>query len=236
MFKRIKSYLRIITTSLILSAIFVYVTCLFNEVSISQVFMVRETKIWAWFAVGGNVYLIATCALVIVMNLLPIPEIPGGPWEEEQLIVCRYSEMGYSAVGLFCVGFGLFMLYGAFMNVLHAGDDYNAMQLGIVLGMMGPVFIALGSVFILFMKNYMMVIYPEGVFFQNLLGKTYVAKHDQINFVVVTDTYRHRQFLIRTDDKILGINSYCSNYFEAMRYVVDRYPDYETYQKQQNGE
>ncbi len=63
MFHRIKSYLRIITISMILSIGFVWLVCFFNECSFSQAFKVQETKVFAWIAIWGNLFLILTCAL-----------------------------------------------------------------------------------------------------------------------------------------------------------------------------
>lgn len=230
MFKRITSYLRIIFISIVLSIAFVWLICFFNECSLAQVFEVQEPRVFALIAIFGNGYLIAACTLVVVMNLLPLPQLPGGPWEREQLIVCRYSEMTYSALALFCVGFGSFMLYGAYVNATDPGE-WDPAQAVFILGTMGLVFIALGGVFLMFMKNYMMVFYPDGVLFRNLLGKIYVATNDQIEYVSVIPAYQRRSFRIKTVDKDLWINWYCSEYHEAEQYALSRYPDLETYKR-----
>lgn len=231
MLNRIKSYIRIITISLVLSFGAVWLTCFFNECTLSQVFEMRETKFFACIAIGGNLYLIAACALVVIMNFLPLPQLPGGPWEREQLIVCRYSELTYSALGLMCVVFGIGMIYGAYLNAIEPAE-YEAWVPVFVLGTMGPVFIALGSVFFLFMKNYMLVFYPEGVFYQNLLGKTYVATNEQIEYVSIIPSYQQRTFRLHTVDRDLWLNWYCSQYHDAERYALSMYPDFATYREQ----
>lgn len=234
MFQRIKSYLRIITLSMMLSLGAVYLTCFFNECTLLQVFEVREPRAFAIVTIIGNVYLIATCALVVVMNLWPIPELPGGPWEDEQLIVCRYCELTYSALAFLCEGMGFGMLYGAFLNAIEPAE-YEPLTPVFVLGTMGLVFIALGGVFIAFMKNYILVFYPEGVFFQNLLGKTYAATNEQVEYVSIIPAYQQRSFRLHTADKDLWINWYCSNYHEAEKYALSMYTDFATY-REQRGE
>ena len=231
MFNRIKSYIRIIIISLVLSFGAVWLTCFFNECPLSQVFTMREPKIFAWIAIGGNLYLIAACVLVVVMNNMPLPELPGGPWEREQLIVCRYSELTYSAIGLMCVAFGIAMIYGAYVNAIEPAE-YEAWVPVFVLGTMGPVFIALGSVFFMFMKNYMLVFYPDGVFYQNLVGKTYVATNEQIEYVSIIPSYQQRSFRLHTADRNLWINWYCSQYHEAEQYALSMYPNFATYMKE----
>lgn len=234
MFKRIKSYLRIIFISLILSLGFVYLVCFFNECTLLQVFQVQEPRVFAIIAIIGNLYLIATCTLVVVMNLLPIPKLPGGPWDEQQLIVCRYCELTYSALAFLCEGLGFGMLYGAYLNAIEPAE-YEAWVPVLVLGTMGPVFIALGGVFIAFMKNYMLIFFPDGVYFQNLLGKSYVAANEQIEYVSIIPSYQQRSFRLHTKDKDLWINWYCSNYHEAERYALSMYTDFAAY-REQRGE
>lgn len=230
MFHRIKSYLRIITISMVLSIGFVWLVCFFNECSLSQAFKVQETKVFAWIAICGNLFLILTCALVVIMNLLPIPKLPGGPWEKEQLIVCRYSELTYSALTFLCEVLGFGMLYGAYLNAIEPAE-YEAWVPVLVLGTFGPVFIALGGVFFMFMKNYMLIFYPDGVFYQNLLGKTYVATNEQIEYVSIIPAYQQRSFRLHTADRDLWINWYCSRYHEAEQYALNRFIDFATYRE-----
>ena len=231
MFHRIKSYIRIITISLVVSFGVVWLICFFNECPLSQVFEMREPKVFACIAIGGNLYLTAACALVVIMNFLPLPQLPGGPWEREQLIVCRYSELTYSALGLMCVVLGIGMIYGAYLNAIEPAE-YEAWVPVFVLGTLGPAFIALGSVFFLFMKNYMIVFYPEGVFYQNLLGKTYVATNEQIEYVSVIPSYQQRSLRLHTVDRDLWLNWYCSQYHDAERYALSMYLDFATYREQ----
>ncbi len=233
--KRIKTYFRMIITSLGISFGMVYAACFFNNCTLLEVFTVQEPTIVAWVAIGVNVMLIATCALTIIMNSLPLPKLPGGPWEREQLIVCRYSELAFSMIGLFCVGFGLFMMYGAGVNLVAVKENPNAMGLGLVLGTLGPMFILLGVVFFLFMKNYMVIFYPEGVYYQNAFGKPYVATDEQIEYVSVIPAYRDRSFRLCTTDRNLWLNRYCSEYYEAEKYVQKQYMDFATYQELQKS-
>lgn len=223
--------MRIIFISLILSLGVVYLVCFFNECTLLQVFQVQEARVFAIIAIIGNVYLIATCTLVVVMNFWPIPKLPGGPWEDEQLIVCRYCELTYSALAFLCEGMGFGMLYGAYLNAIEPAE-YEAWVPVLVLGTMGSVFIALGGVFIAFMKNYMLIFYPDGVYFQNLLKKSYVATNEQVEYVSIIPSYQQRSFRLHTADKDLWINWYCSNYHEAERYALSMYTDFATYRKQ----
>lgn len=225
--KRIKSYLRIIACSMILSAIFVYLTCLFNEVPVSQMFMVRETGWQARFAIGGNLFLIATCALSLGMNFAPLPKLPGGPWEREQLIVCRYSGLIFSGIALMFLGLGMLAAYGCYLNI--ADPPANSEDGALVLGMMATLFIAAACVFILYMKNYILIFYPEGVLFQNLRRKIYVATNEQIEYVSIIPGYKERSMRLHTQDKDLWINWYCSEYHEAERYALGRFEDMATY-------
>lgn len=224
-----------IIISLIVSIGLVYAACFFNDCTLLEVFTVQETTVLTWLAIGVNAMVIGTCVLTVIMNCLPLPKLPGGPWEREQLIVCRYSEPAFSMAGLFCVGFGLFMMYGAFVNLIAAKEDPNAMGLGLVLGTMGPMFVLLGGVFFLFMKNYMVIFYPEGVYYQNALGKAYVATNEQIEYVSVIPAYRDRSFRLCTTDRNLWLNRYCSEYYEAEKYVQKQYMDFAAYQELQKS-
>lgn len=232
--KRIKSYLRIIACSMILSAIFVYLTCLFNEVPVSQMFMVRETRWQTWFAIGGNLFLIATCALSVGMNFVQLPKLPGGPWEREQLIVCRYSGLIFSGIALMLICLGLVMWYAAYLNIIDP-PEYGLRDTILIFGMMGIVFIAVGSVFILYMKNYLLIFYPDGVLFQNLRGKIYVTTNEQIEYVSIIPGYKERSMRLHTADKDLWINWYCSEYHKAERYALGRFTDFATYLERQES-
>ena len=224
--KRVKSYLRISIMSLLLSVGFVWLMCFFNECPLRQAFVRKETKGFAWFAVGGNVYWLATCTLVIVMNLWPLPKLPGGSWKREQLIVCKYSELAFSAIAVMCVALGGGMLYGGLLNLNASDDNSNGLEAVLILGIMGIVFVALGSVFIMYMKNYRIIFYPEGVFYQNLFGKVYVATNEQIEYVSIIPAYQKRSLRLHTVDRDLWLNSYCSCYHEAEKYALSHYTDF----------
>lgn len=231
--KRMKSYLRIIVCTLILSAIFVYFTCLFNDVPVSQMFINEETRWQAWFAIGGNLFLIATCALSVGMNFAPLPKLPGGPWEREQLIVCRYSGLLFGGIALMFFGLGMVAAYGCYLDIVD--PPANSEDGALVFGMMAALFLGVACVFILYMKNYLLIFYPDGVLFQNMFGKTYIATNEQIEYVSIIPGYKERSLRLHTLDKDLWIDWNCSEFHEAERYALGRFTDFATYLKQQEA-
>ena len=48
--------------------------------------------------------------------------------------------------------------------------------------------------------------------------------------------YRDESFRLRTIDRDLHLNRYCSEYFKAQKYVQKRFMDFDTYLKQQEAE
>lgn len=226
--KRIKSYLRIIAISLVISVGFVWLSCYFTECPLSQAFVMEETRINIELAIVVNVYLFAICVFSVMMSLLPLPELPGGPWKREQLIVCRYSGLAYSGMALMFIGFGLGMLYGGYLNLVTKHE----MEPALIMGLMALMFFVGGGVFILFMKNYMVIFCPGGVVYQNLFKKTYVATNEQIEYVSVLSTHHYRSLRLHTADKDLCLNSYCSEYFEAKEYARRHYADFSDYKEE----
>ena len=78
-----------------------------------------------------------------------------GDWEEEQLFVYRYNSISYIGLFLLCLGLGLFMLVGAFINLAS-----NGMELGFVLLFGGAMFITFGMVFWLSIIRSVLIFYP----------------------------------------------------------------------------
>ena len=234
--KRIKSYVRLIIATLIISAVLVYVTCYVNQCSLLQVFTLQETTVITCIAIAANVIVIGTCIYILVMNTLPLPEIPGGPWAREQLIVCRYSEGPFCTIAVVCICIGIGMLVAACVYLSSIGENMETIVWAFLYAVMGPVFLILGGVFALFVKNYMIIFYPEGVYYQNAFGKPYVATNEQIEYVSVLPMYRDESFRLRTIDRDLHLNRYCSEYFKAQKYVQKRFMDFDTYLKQQEAE
>lgn len=227
--KYIKSYLRIFAISLVFSLGLVWVICFFNGCPLHQAFAKDGTKIFAWIVVWGNVFLLTACGLSLMMGALPLPRLPGESWKPEQLIVCRYSGLTYSSLSLLSIALGGVMLYGAYLNIVKPGENGITWEAVLVLGVLGAAFAALGSVFILFMKNYMIMFFPEGVFYQNIFKKTYVAAKGQVEYVSIVRYPRKRTMRIHTTDRDLYLNWFCSSYHEAEAYALRQYPDFASY-------
>ncbi|MBE5881647.1 MAG: hypothetical protein E7289_05030 [Lachnospiraceae bacterium] len=224
---KLKVCIRIMIYSIVISAVFLYATCFFNECSLLQAWDHMEVRPWVIFSCILNGYVLLVCLLVVGLGFTPLPEIPG-QWEKEQLIVCRYADFTYSALAVLCIGMATFMLYGAYVNVTNPGG-WNPWEAAIVLGGASVMFYALGGVFLMFMVNYVLVLYPGGFVFRNLLRKKYCIEDVQVEYVSVIYSYKHRSFRLKTPDRNFWINRYCSHYYEAEKYVCAKYPDMETY-------
>lgn len=224
---RIRSYLRILAISLSISVGFVWLTCFLNGCPLTQAFAAQETSLSAWLAVWANGYLAAACGLALVMNHLPLPTLPGGPWKREQLIVCRYSGLAYSGISLLCAAAGVIFVYGAYHSLTARSGSEVTWGNALALAGIGLCFFAMGGALVMYMKNYMIIFFPQGVFYQNIFRRTYVTAHDRIEYVSIVPVYRKRSFRLHTADRELVVNRYCSGYHEAESYARSHYANFD---------
>jgi len=83
-------------------------------------------------------------------------------------------------------------------------------------------FIALGIVFILFMKNWVVVFHSEGIIYRNLLGKIYQCADEEVLGCTVIYAPRRHSIHIRTKQKDIWLNIYCTNYHQA-KIAIQKY-------------
>lgn len=203
-----------------------------KDIATAQEYMESRAKIVVQTVVILNVALIIIILLTTIMGATKLPLIPGGDWTKEQLVVCRYSNFSYSVLAVMCIAFGGGMIYLTYY-LLTSAESADSIMAGIMFGPLALTFIAMGILFILFMKNYVLVLYPKGIVYRNAIGRTWFFTDEQVEYVSVIHAYRNHSFRIQTREKNIWINYYCTNYNQAERFVVEKYPDIETYKSHQ---
>lgn len=180
---------------------------------------------WFWeqmegivgIVVGLDVCFLIAILIMSVMKGYNLPrELEGYP--EASLLICNYRTPTYTVLMIFCFAFSGFLLYGVIALLM----DLQIMP-AIMMFFLALMFLALSITFSLFIKNYMVVFYPGGVFYRNVLKEIWNITDDKIESCHVIRAYRNRSLRIQTKGKNIWLNYYCSNYYQAEEYV-QKYP------------
>lgn len=203
-----------------------------KEIETAKEYAANSAKGVIWIVVIIDIALIAVITLMVFMGRMKLPFIPGGNWSSDQLIVCRYNNATYGFLAVLCIGMGggMIFLSGYLLTSAKSMDEFLP---GLMFIPLSIAFLAMGILFVLFMKYYVLVLYPKGFVYRNAIGRTWFFTDEQVQYVSVIHAYRNHSFRIQTQEKNVWMNYYCTNYNRAERYVEEKYPNIETYQNSQ---
>lgn len=201
-----------------------------KEISTAKEYMKNSAKGVIDVVIVINATIIAVIILMAYMGRMKLPFIPGGNWGKDQLIVCRYNNATYGFLALMCIamGGGMIVLSG---YLLTSAENMDTLLPGLMFIPLAVAFLAMGILFMLFMKYYALVIYPKGIVYRNAIGRTWFFTDEEVQYVSVIHAYRNHSFRIQTKEKNIWINYYCTNYNRAERYLEQKYPNMETYKQ-----
>ena len=152
--------------------------------------------------------------------------VPNGTWKKEQLQVYRYNGMTYISLFLLCVGLGFFFLAGAIINFIHKNTE-----LSLALLFSATILMALGVVFWLYITRCVLIFYPGGLVYRNLLGEVFTIADEDVLYVMSLGLGKNRCFVIKTKEKNITWSVYSRGFYEAERVALGRYPDEKEYEK-----
>lgn len=141
---------------------------------------------------------------------LAVTDIPGYYMEDKRSVVCTYRTYTYGMLMLICFGMGITI----FALVFHLFSEAEYI-IAYMFFLVSLCFIALGIVFILFMKNWVVVFHSEGIIYRNLLGKIYQCTDEEVLGCAIIYAPRRHSIHIRTKEKNIWLNIYCTNYHQA---------------------
>ena len=155
--------------------------------------------------------------------------VPDGTWKKEQILVYRYNGMTYIGLFLLCFILGLFMLMGAIINFASRG-----WKPGFVLLLGTAMFMTLGVVFGLYITRCVLIFYPGGLVYRNLRGEVFVVADEDVLYVMSLGFGKNRCFMIKTKERTITWSVHARHFYEAERYALGRYPDWNNYEMQNN--
>lgn len=140
------------------------------------------------------------------------PLVPGGPWKEEELLVCKYSKAEYWVICVVCLGLAVAACVGQFFE-------------------MGIVFIIPVLVFGNYIIRCKFVFYPGGVVYRGFFGKVDRFKDEDVLYVTSGGSGKGRYFAIVAEDEVIQLGVQARHFYEAERCAYDRYPSKEEYER-----
>ena len=198
-----------------------------KELATAQEYMEQKAKPYVEMVLLVDVFLVIILACTSGFSAVCLPEIPGGAWSEKDFVVCRYSTGWFGFVLVICVATGVMCLWAAFHLTLGAISkdslDLEGYTAGSLFFLLGIIFFGMAVVFLLYMKNYVVIFYPQGIVYRNILGKTWNYSDEQVKYVSIIDAYKNRSLRVQTEEKNIWLNSYCTNYYKAKEAVM-KYP------------
>lgn len=227
--KELKGYIKVILGAWAISIVILYSTCFFNRCNLIEAMQRSETSSYFWLAVLVMLGAVSLLVVRMISEKVKRPSVPGD-WQNEQLKIYRYNGMAYIGLLLLCVGMGLFMLVGAIINLASGVWDG-----GVALLFEGSCFTILGVVFWLYITRCVLIFYPGGLLYQNLLGKIYTTEDEDVLYVMPSGFGKNRCFRLKTKERTITLNIHARDFFEAERYALERYPDWESYERQKNS-
>lgn len=152
--------------------------------------------------------------------------VPNGTWKKEKMQVYRYNGMTYISLFCLCVGLGLFMLAGSIINFVSGSKE-----VGFALAFCAFMLIALGVVFWLYITRCVLIFYPGGLAYRNLVGEVFNIADEDVLYVMSLGFGKNRCFVIKTKQKNITWSVHARFFYEAERVALDRYPDEKEYGK-----
>lgn len=192
-----------------------------KEIATAQEYMESKAKGIFWLIIGLDVATIVAFLLTALYKEVKLPVIPGS-WTSEQLIVCRYSGFGFGVLTVLCIALGAGLTQLSW-HLLTTAANVEAWLTAMMFPFLALMFLALGVMIVLFMKNFALVFYPEGVVYRDLFGKTWTFAEEQIKSVWINDAFGEPSFHVRTKEKNIWVTRFSTNYSRAEEYVKNKY-------------
>ena len=167
------------------------------------------------FAICVGLLFILPIWMPLLMKVLKLTKLPEGYPKSADDIVCTYQ--GYT----WC----LLMLLGAMMLVLTLviaimiGFADGEVAIGLVFLLLSACFGGVVAYFALMMKNWMFIIYPDGILYRTATNKLFQYRTEDILRYNIIRSYRNRSLAIQMKDRRIGLNNHCNNYYEAEAWV-----------------
>lgn len=151
--------------------------------------------------------------------------VPDGTWEKEQLLMYRYNDRGYIGLILLILGLALLTFLGAIIS--FASRDCEA---GFALLFCTAIFMPLGIMFLLYTIRCVLIFYPGGLVYRNLRGEVFAVADEDVLYVKTFGYGKYRKFDIKTKEITITWSANAGRYYEAERYALGRYPDWNSYE------
>ena len=169
-----------------------------------------------------------------IKRMLSITEkwkLPPVPCNVEQIIVSRYG--GSEADFVFLMLSGLFILFfdGAVINFMYESWDGGFTLMACAVFALIPV-VMIG----LYCTRRTLIFYPGGLVYRDLRGETFYITDDEVMYVWSMSGLGSSVFRIWIKDRYIEWGSTALNYDEMEEYALKRYPDKESYKRQNKGE
>jgi len=165
-----------------------------------------------------------------LMKLLKY-EIPQEYQNRSDVLVCHYCtlECGFLAVILFV--FGLFFGTGLTIGCLTSNNMYLSEKLALLVLSIGVgVFaVAMGWLFVKYMKNWTVIFHEDGIWHRSLMGEVYNYTDAEVKWYIITNGPKHYCITLGTEPKRVRINHYSPNYRQAKKLVQQKYQTWERY-------
>lgn len=220
----------------IIVAIINGILCFLGKCSPIEALVMMETRIILWPLYASTLFLILNYLVTGVFQFTKIPEILGGNWKKEEIVVCRYCS--YEAF-LLPVAFAVGSV--VLITVLKLGiikPEEEGLGAYFVYGFLLVVMIGTAVIVPIFLKNRVFIFYPEGVVSRNALGKTICVTYDKILYVTSVEMIgdeRGRTYIrLHTKEKDLYVSRLASNFELAKEYAFKKCVDIKTYQQQKS--
>lgn len=147
-----------------------------------------------------------------------LPEIPEEFGDRNKIVICSCRNYDVGLGLMLCLEMAVFLLCG-FVALLLDLQIAPAVMLLFFSGVFG----AMTAIFILFMKNRMLIFCPKGIVHKTTLGKIYYYPDDSIKGYYCVYSAKNKSICIKTKDRTVSLNQYCTN-FQEVKKVVQKYP------------
>lgn len=102
----------------------------------------------------------------------------------------------------------------------------GGMECGFALLFCTPMLMTLSVAFWLSITRCVLIFYPGGLVYRNLLGEVFVIADEDVLYVMSLGYGKNRCFKINTKKKTITWSIHAKHFYEAERYAFERYPDW----------
>ncbi len=189
-----------------------------KEIATAKEYMESNAKGTVELIIGIDLTILVAILLTSMFKVDKLPDIPG-KWERDELIVCRYVGFMFGFLAAMCAGLGV-ALTGVSVHLLTNAGNLEAFFTAMLFPVLTLMMFAEAGMIVLFMRNFALVFYPEGVVFRDLFGKTWSFTKEEIMRVRLMGS---KAFYVQTKEKSICVTSFGTNYYSAEEYVKKKY-------------